>query len=452
MQYATLSQYGGQQQPVRQKQTFQHAPIGSVTPPVYMGGAYQPPQGDGNVAHAQVVPPGAIGGDPGNPIYGPNGPGSLPGGGWMPGYGPGGQTPNPIDWGQVIGQQPQPNPMPSPIPGGQAPGGDFTWRPTQGYNPVPPTQKPTQGGMPAPPTLGGAVPNAPQFGGQAAQGQLANLGDGTSYGGVSTVNPQASQLDYNNLNQFIDTARENAMSDLQPQLDMQDRAFEQSLINKGIDPTSPRAKEMMAMKNRGQNDMRSQVAFDAMGFGRDTQGQMFNQAATRSGMAGQMQGLNWDALLGNAGLSMQNAGMANDFNLGTMGLNAGVFGDLMGYAGNQDAIRAGMYGDQLGFQSALNRNQTDQYLGDLRHKLGMANYGLGKDTLNWNKTMDLEGLNQQQQLMQEDQRRWNWQAMLGLTPQTPQVGGGINPGNIGNPFSPWAELLKGFDASVAGGG
>jgi len=352
----------------------------------------------------------------------PGGVSANPGGPMMyPGGTPGFYDQNP---GTVTGGQNTPWESASPTTGFPNPNsGDFTYRQGQGFNPVPSVTPPTQSGMPAAPTATGSPVTGGSF----------TPGDGTQYGGVSTVNPQAQPFDYNQVDSFIQSSYDNAMSDLQPQIDMQNRQFEQDLINKGIDPTSQMAQDMRAMVDRGQNDMRSQVAFNAQQAGLAAQNQMFGQDATRSGLA--QSGLNnfWQAALGGAQLDQGNARMINDFNLGMAGI------------GSQN------YGNQLSFMANQNNNALQRYLGDQSYNLGLGNYGLAKEGFNWRQVMDTENLRYQDALFDEDRRRFDFGAMRSLMPNQNPVGGVINPNQVGNPFSPWADALRGFNPSTYGG-
>jgi hypothetical protein len=115
----------------------------------------------------------------------------------------------------------------------------------------------------------------------------------TTVGGVSAVDPNAQAFDYNEVGDFSQAAYDNAMRALEPQMQAQDERFAQDLINKGIDPNSEAGQRALANKTRQQSDLQSKAAFDALGFGQGMQQQMFNQAATRSGMANSLLGQQW---------------------------------------------------------------------------------------------------------------------------------------------------------------
>lgn len=106
--------------------------------------------------------------------------------------------------------------------------------------------------------------------------------------GVSPVNPQADPFQYDDVSNFADSAWEQAMRYLRPQMDLEDRRYDQMLINRGFDPASEAGMDSYRMKEMGQNDLLSKAAFDALGFGRDTQQQMFEQSATRSGLSNEL--------------------------------------------------------------------------------------------------------------------------------------------------------------------
>ena len=327
---------------------------------------------------------------------------------------------------------PQPGPgdgpgaMPPPPVG--SPGGAMPTAPQWGQgNPWSPWSQlpgPQQPGFAPPPSSGGGMPAPPGYPGYS---------DGSSYGGQTTVNPQAGAADYDSVRGFTDQAYEQAMRHIQPQMDQQNRRFDQQLINQGIDPNSAAGQEARAQLDRGQNDLQSKASFDALQFGQNIQNQMFGQDATRAGLAGQMQMGDWANTTARSNL------------LGN------VYGSQLGYLGN-------IYGADMGYATSLNNNMTQRYLGDQSYNLGMGNLELGRQRQDWGEMMDMERNNQ---WSSNFNRQGDWRnqdlilSLLGQQiPNQPQ--GGINPGQAGNPFAPWADwgagMLDTWGSNVPQGG
>ena len=345
----------------------------------------------GPVAGNMAIQPGAIGGGSLNPIYGPGGIGTSADGSYMPGWGPNGQIPGysnsirdqlgmqlpPPPAGAPMGPQ-NPNAV-MPPPPGMAPGMPPKTGSNNPYSPHAPVANVPAPGMPG-------LPGAPNMTGYA---------DGTQFGGQTTVNPQAAPADYNSVRGFADQAYQQSMRNLQPQMDSQNRRFDQQLINQGLDPSSEAGRLAADQLARNQNDLQSKAAFDALQFGQGIQNQMFGQDLQRSQLAGQMQMGDW----------ANNTAMNN--------------------------IRAGIYGDQLGFKSNANAQEVAKYQSQLAHQLGMGNLDLSRQQQDWNEYNDLEGMNQWQANFN---RTGDWRnqdlmlAMMGMGNQMP--GGGVN-GNIG---------------------
>lgn len=197
-----------------------------------------------------------------------------------------------LGWMNNTGDPKNPNQIPTPIPGPGTPNQN------PGDGPVP-TSWPTNGNWPTgsagtgtqPPPYSGGIPDIDPYVFPNSPTQQA-----TGVGGVSAVNPQAGAFDYGQVSDFADSAWNQAKRYLDPQFELQDRRFEQSLINKGIDPNSEAGQRAFQQKSMGQNDLLSKSAFDALGFGAGIQDQMFGQSATRSGLSSQllqaMMGLN----------------------------------------------------------------------------------------------------------------------------------------------------------------
>lgn len=158
----------------------------------------------------------------------------------------------------------------------------------------------------------------------------------TSWGGVSGVNPQAGDMDYDQINEFSDAAYENARRWMDPQLQRENERFQQELINKGIDPYSEQGRKAMQQLKASQNDMQSTQQFNAMKFGTDIQDQMFNQDLGRSELANALIGKDWD--------------------LTEMGRQ---FNDTLGQRGHEFDVTAGMKSNQMNFDQMMDLEGLD---------------------------------------------------------------------------------------------
>jgi hypothetical protein len=76
---------------------------------------------------------------------------------------------------------------------------------------------------------------------------------------------------------YADQAHGAARRYLDPQQQAEQRRFDQSLINKGIDPNSQMGKQMFDAQSRRINDANAAAAFGALQFGQGIQGQMADQ-------------------------------------------------------------------------------------------------------------------------------------------------------------------------------
>lgn len=274
-------------------------------------------------------------------------------------------------------------------------------------------------GMPTPPGMGRA-PGAPNF------------GDGTQFGGQSTVNAQANPADYGSVQGFADSAYQQSMRYLQPQMDQQNRRTAQDLINAGLDPTSAAGQAQLDQVSRGQNDAMSKAAFDALGFGQGIQNQMFGQDLSRSQLASQNQANLWGAL-------------NNRF-----GTQAGIYGNQLGFGSNIFGSQAGMYNNQA-------NNNASMYNAQLGHSADMGRLDVLRQQQDWGQLMDMERNNQWTANFNRQGDQWRTNLGLELAGF-----GGINQPSMGgigaptqNPAAPWGDLgtnLWGWGADNGGWG
>ena len=238
----------------------------------------------------------------------------------------------------------------------------------------------------------------------------------TTMGGVSGVNPQAGAMDYGQLNQFSDAAYQQSQRYLQPQIEQQNEQFNQSMINKGIDPNSQAGQRALEQKNLGQNDLQSKAAFDAMGFGAGMQNQMFGQDAQRSGLANALVQKQWD--LGGQNYQTYMNQLGNQAQLAQGGhqfdTNAALGADQQAYS------------QMMGLEG-MNYRNYDNYVQQLMAGAGMDQQGAMFDTsammknnqMNYDQMMGMENLNYRDYLTYTDESRYQdtlAMALAGLAP------------------------------------
>jgi len=245
-------------------------------------------------------------------------------------------------------------------------------------------------------------------------------GRGTNTGGVSAVNPQAGQMDYDALSTFTDAAYNQAMTRLNPQMQQQSSKFDQDMINRGIGVGSEAYNEAKQQMDFGQDDARQNAAFNAMQFGTGIQNQMFGQDAQRSQLA--------NALL--------QAQMQNDLGYSNLNEQGREFNDRLNQQGEQFGQQLNQQGDQFGqqlnqqgdqFLRSLNEQgrQFDENLFNNQYQYGdQSNYQWDRAQMNdlgWLANFDRD--NQRY----NDQQDWNYfnanQGLLGAIP-------GWNPAQI----------------------
>jgi hypothetical protein len=127
------------------------------------------------------------------------------------------------------------------------------------------------GGMPAPPQ-GQMGPQPPPNGVMPPPpGGATPAPDG--YNGYQ----QPSPADYQSVQQYSDQAYGNARRYLDPQQDLDNRRYQQEMINKGLDPNSAMGQQMYDNMQRTHGDQDQGAAYGAMQFGQGIQDQMYKQ-------------------------------------------------------------------------------------------------------------------------------------------------------------------------------
>jgi hypothetical protein len=212
--------------------------------------------------------------------------------------------------------------------------------------------------------------------------------------------PYAQPFDYRQVQEFSDAAFQDASRYLDPWLQQQRRGLNQNMINQGVDPASDRGRFMSEDLGRREADQMNSAMFQALGFGRDTQQQMFGQDAIRSQLADQMTMANMQNQLGYAGLD------------------------------------------------------TSMYGMDLQHQLGLGHLGLGRQQQDFQEMMGIEGLRFQNDMFNEGNQRWDQGLIFrlaGLEP--PNIRGDVNlSGGSMNPWAPYNEWWRNTTEGFPGGG
>lgn len=217
--------------------------------------------------------------------------------------------------------------------------------------------------------LGGGPVNSQQFGflnqGNWTQGNV----DPTSVTGTTAQSLFSAGQPYEQ------AAYDAATRQLDPQVEAQNRQFEQDMVNKGIAPGSEAyntAKQQMSMS---QNDAYAQARNQAMQQGLAAQAQGFGQGLSQSTLSNQLA----QALIGgNTSTTNQllggNQAMANQMLQG----NNSLFNQLIG--GNT-SLASALLGAQASMNNANAAANSSHYATDMSHDISQQ--GLDNDML-WN--------------------------------------------------------------------
>jgi len=267
------------------------------------------------------------------------------------------------------------------------------WANTGGVNP--------QGWM----SLGGA-PNTDYLG----------MGNWTQGGADPThVQGTSAQDMASTMQPYVDSAYQQATRTLDPQWQQQSAAFDQQMINQGIQPGSAAYNTAKQQFDQSKNDAYSQAQAQAQQQGLAAQNQAFGQGLSQSQLAAQLS----QALIG---ANSQYAGQQLQGNQGIMqallGGNSGIAQQIIGGNATRGAAEAGA--------SASRANSMNSY------NLGMANLAQQGQQNDFGNLMQLLGMGQgvgqyNNNLLNQDQSRN--QSFFGYMP-------GGNGGNIDvqNPY------------------
>lgn len=290
-------------------------------------------------------------------------------------------------------QQNQALPPPPPTAMQPAPGQYSQWG-----------QNPTQVAPPPPP--GGAIP-MPPTGGQFSP---IRAREDNFYGGQQIAGAAPSQADYGSVQGYADQAYQQARRNIDPLQEQQSRRTEQSLINKGIDPSSEQGKAMLDQQNRNFADQNAAASFGALQFGQGIQNQMSQQELANQQLAGNMQQGLWGQETARKGQDLQ-------WQLGQMGDETSRYGMQLQNQLGQSGLANQRYGMDLNQQLGM---------GNLDYQRGMGEHTQMMDLLGYD--MNVNQMNQQNQLIQDAM----WMNMYNSTP-IPQMGQ-LDPNSPANQY------------------
>ncbi|MGB1321743.1 MAG: tail fiber domain-containing protein, partial [Vibrio gallaecicus] len=205
---------------------------------------------------------------------------------------------------------------------------------------------------------------------------------------------------------YTDSAYAQAMRQMQPQMDQQQRGIEQSLVSRGLQPGSPAYNSEMDRMTRGQNDMLSTAAYGAQQQGLAAQNQAYTQQ------------FGYDQLSNQRDIAQ--IGAAAQTGAAGMGARASMYG------ADQANYRADLANALATNQ--LNENGRQFDIGNITQTQGMdQNYMLG--LLGQYNNMMNTGINQfntqqnaNQQWYQQAGQMANNAPGVSFTPQTNYVG------------------------------
>lgn len=145
----------------------------------------------------------------------------------------------------------------------------------------------TPGGMPptmmatpqqTPGGLGGTIGNTTMMAPQAAPSYTAMAQNTPSYSSYrATSNPGVSGSNVGDFSQYTQSAFDQGLSRLQPQIDAQNRALQGQLVARGLEPGTAAFQAAMDQQGRTNNDMYNSLNANAMQQGLAAQNQAWQQ-------------------------------------------------------------------------------------------------------------------------------------------------------------------------------
>lgn len=194
-------------------------------------------------------------------------------------------------------------------------------------------------------------------------------GSGSSWGAINRGRPYNAgpqvPSDLGNFDQFRDSAYNQAMRQMQPQLEQRQRDLQQSLLNRGLQVGTEAYNNELDRLSRAENDMLGQAAYGAQQQGLAAQNQFWNQGYQYDALAN---ALNQSQIAANASMAnartSANASMANARTGANASMyNAGLAHELginqLNEQGRQFDINDIFRNQQLDLQGAMGFGDLD---------------------------------------------------------------------------------------------
>lgn len=182
---------------------------------------------------------------------------------------------------------------------------------------------------------------------------------------------------------YTDAAYQQSMRELQPQMDQQNAAFQQQMINQGIAPGSAAYTQAANQLSMNQNDAMAQARDQAMQQGLAAQGQGFQQGLSQSQLAAQLAG----QLLGsNTSIANQQLGGNASIMNALLGGNSGIAQQLIGanasIQGANAAAAASRANGMNNYNLGMAQLQQQGQQSDFNNLMSMLGLGMGADQYN----------------------------------------------------------------------
>lgn len=219
--------------------------------------------------------------------------------------------------------------------------------------------------------FGGSNPqNWQQLGGPVNSQQFGFLNQGNwTQGGSDPTQVQGTTAEslMGAAQPYSDAAYQAATRQLDPQIEAQNAAFDQEMVNKGIAPGSEAYNQAKSQMQMSQNDAYAQARNQAMQQGLGAQAQGFGQGLSQSTLSNQLA----QALIG-ANTSTTNQILGGNQNIAGQMLqgNNSLFNQLIG--GNT-SLASALLGAQASMQNANAASNASHYATDMSHDLGQQN-------------------------------------------------------------------------------
>jgi hypothetical protein len=261
--------------------------------------------------------------------------------------------------------------------------------------------------------MGGGPANSGQFDFMQQFQQM--MGGGAN---PTSVAPTSAEGLMSTAQPYIDSSMAESQRLLEPQMQAQNAAFDQQMINQGIPPGSEAYQQAKQQMMQGQNDAQAQARNQAMQQGLAAQGQAFGQGLSQSQLANTLagQGLGANTSLTNALLG-GNQTMA----AGQQAGNNSLFNQLIG--GNTSLSQAllGLQGSMYGANASSN---ASHYASGLQNQLGNAQLQQQGQQSDFGNLMQLLGMGSGMTQYNNSLLDQQQQNAMGFMGYMPGVGGG----------------------------